>query len=597
MSFPFVEGVNPNFNYTLQLINRVNAKEDVNYNTINGLLALTIDGANKTTNSTTNLISQSSSNLLWSSNNEILPLSRVRDNNYIKINVKDYGAKGDGNTNDTTAINNAVSALPSNNGVLYFPSGHYVVNTTISIGSKTNLLIKCENVLITRPSTSGSFTFFITSCNGLRVCDGKLSIICSTGNDNSGFYIDSSSNITIENIAITGGITTAFNIAGCDGICKNIHIEGNTSGASSGTGIQLNLITTDRRMIFSNIQVNKLNYGFYSLDASLTLVNSSFVDNRIGCYIVGVGAGVKIEGGLISNNRFNHNTCCGVLIDNINQDKGLSILNNQFWVNTGGTFIASELSSATARATNFNLYIQNSKKIVVRCNEIGRSYVNIGLDSYEECSFINNNLSATTPTLTVNHIVEYGNSSLNNTNNVFLNNTMFGTLNPATNLNFVYFSSELGRNNVFKFFSGNSASGGSGNAGNQTTYYINANSGTHYLMFADYYIINNSVVKSPAGSTSPTSQTAIIYIPTRLIGTEFSIFFTGNTNTSEITWIRLNDTNGTITRNITIDTPIQSSVSWDNVNKSIKVLGTLLTGGIRFIPRSLTDWNWIIKSI
>lgn len=594
MSFPFIEGVNPNFNYTLQLINRVNAKEDVNYNTINGLLSLTIDGANKTTNSTTSLISQSTSNLLWSSNNEILPLSRLRDNNYIKINVKDYGALGDGVNDDTTAINNAVSALPANNGVLYFPSGNFIINTTISISNKTNLLIKCENTLISRPSVNGGFTFFISSCNGLKICDGKLSIICSAGNSNSGLYVGSSSDITLENIAITGNITTGFNIAGSDGIAKNIHIEGNTSGASSGVGFQIGSITTGRRMIFSNIQVNKVNYGVYSFDSSLTLVNSSFVDNRIGCYLLG-GVG-SAEGGLISNNRFNHNFCCGILIDGVNQNNGLSVINNQLWVNTGGSFTVGEISNATARATTFNIYIQNSRKISIRNNEIGRSLVNLGLDSYAECSFIGNNINATTPTLTVNQIVEYGDSSRANSHNIFLNNTMFGTLNPATNPNFVYFSSELGRNNVFKFFSGNSASGGSGSAGNQTTYYINANSGTHYLMYADYYIINNSVVKSPAGSTTPTSQTAIIYIPTRLIGTEFSIYFTGNTNTSEITWIRLNDTSGTITRNFSIDVAIQGSVFWDDANKSLKILGTLLTGGIRFIPRSATNWDWIIKT-
>jgi hypothetical protein len=41
-------------------------------------------------------------------------------------NVKDYGAKGDGVTNDTTAINNAITALPTG-GTLYFPAGNYII--------------------------------------------------------------------------------------------------------------------------------------------------------------------------------------------------------------------------------------------------------------------------------------------------------------------------------------------------------------------------------------------------------------------------------------------------------------------------------------
>ena len=42
-------------------------------------------------------------------------------------NVKDYGARGDGVTNDTSTIQAAINALPSAGGVLYFPAGTYIV--------------------------------------------------------------------------------------------------------------------------------------------------------------------------------------------------------------------------------------------------------------------------------------------------------------------------------------------------------------------------------------------------------------------------------------------------------------------------------------
>ncbi|AWN03909.1 hypothetical protein PBI_PEREGRIN_69 [Rhodococcus phage Peregrin] len=53
--------------------------------------------------------------------------------NEIVYNVKDFGAKGDGTTNDTAAINAAIAAMPSianswgngASGVLYFPAGRY----------------------------------------------------------------------------------------------------------------------------------------------------------------------------------------------------------------------------------------------------------------------------------------------------------------------------------------------------------------------------------------------------------------------------------------------------------------------------------------
>jgi|SoiMetStandDraft_2_1073263.scaffolds.fasta_scaffold27086_1 pectate lyase-like protein/purple acid phosphatase-like protein len=48
------------------------------------------------------------------------------------ISVKTYGAKGDGNTDDTAAIQTAVNSLP-NNATLYFPAGTYLINASQGI--------------------------------------------------------------------------------------------------------------------------------------------------------------------------------------------------------------------------------------------------------------------------------------------------------------------------------------------------------------------------------------------------------------------------------------------------------------------------------
>lgn len=73
-----------------------------------------------------------------------------------RINVKDYGATGDGSTNDTTAILDAVAALSSGK-TLYFPPGNYSVNigyvdTTIVLPIGSNLFMEAGAWLI--PSTS-----------------------------------------------------------------------------------------------------------------------------------------------------------------------------------------------------------------------------------------------------------------------------------------------------------------------------------------------------------------------------------------------------------------------------------------------------------
>lgn len=56
------------------------------------------------------------------------------------INVKEYGAVGDGVTDDTSAINSAISAL-TNNSVLYFPPGQYNTQGQHSIAGLSLSLI------------------------------------------------------------------------------------------------------------------------------------------------------------------------------------------------------------------------------------------------------------------------------------------------------------------------------------------------------------------------------------------------------------------------------------------------------------------------
>ena len=45
------------------------------------------------------------------------------------VNVRDYGAVGDGKSDDTAAIHKAMGALPQAGGVLFFPPGHYLTDT------------------------------------------------------------------------------------------------------------------------------------------------------------------------------------------------------------------------------------------------------------------------------------------------------------------------------------------------------------------------------------------------------------------------------------------------------------------------------------
>jgi polygalacturonase len=50
-------------------------------------------------------------------------------------NVRDFGARGDGGSDDTEAFFKAVEAIPSTGGVLYIPAGASLCFSSINIPS------------------------------------------------------------------------------------------------------------------------------------------------------------------------------------------------------------------------------------------------------------------------------------------------------------------------------------------------------------------------------------------------------------------------------------------------------------------------------
>lgn len=57
------------------------------------------------------------------------------------VSVKDYGAKGDGVTDDAAAIQSAVNAAATAGQVLFFPKGRYRVNSTIIINDRCRRIV------------------------------------------------------------------------------------------------------------------------------------------------------------------------------------------------------------------------------------------------------------------------------------------------------------------------------------------------------------------------------------------------------------------------------------------------------------------------
>lgn len=93
----------------------------------------------------------------------------------IVVNVKGFGAIGDGTTNDSTAVQNAINSLPSAGGTLYFPAGKYLLNAGLTVlpgikfvgagshvgyiaGQGAALLAGADNIVLVSLDRTGNLT-------------------------------------------------------------------------------------------------------------------------------------------------------------------------------------------------------------------------------------------------------------------------------------------------------------------------------------------------------------------------------------------------------------------------------------------------------
>ena len=132
------------------------------------------------------------------------------------ISVKDFGAVGDGYTDDTVAIKAAIAAAQTYAGgnSILFPAGNYLISSTLSISSSSVQLVG-EGRAISR-ITANFATTNIIQFNGVNYSGVKqLSINSSVARTaNAAIYIASSHNIIIENIGLENNMWNGIQIEG-----------------------------------------------------------------------------------------------------------------------------------------------------------------------------------------------------------------------------------------------------------------------------------------------------------------------------------------------------------------------------------------------
>jgi len=173
------------------------------------------------------------------------------------FNVKDYGAVGNGVTNDTTSINAAVSAaLTAGGGVVYFPHGTYIASGLL-IRPRVTYRGADRNTVI-KPPTGDSNTFVFGMPTGpvvqayienLRIIangnSGQRGIwmkgLTADGIAPAGWWWGGMKRVTIENFSGDNFWLQGTGTTGAIGIHQFLTFEDVVSYPSSATGASLRI--------------------------------------------------------------------------------------------------------------------------------------------------------------------------------------------------------------------------------------------------------------------------------------------------------------------------------------------------------------------
>lgn len=127
------------------------------------------------------------------------------------LNVRNYGAVGNGTTNDTAAIQRAIDALPSGGGTVSIPAGTYLIDALVSIKLRSYMHLKLDPdaKLVARPNSSQRSQVIYANkvrhveISGGQVVGERVGHNGTTGEWGHGVYVRGSSYVTVRDIHIS----------------------------------------------------------------------------------------------------------------------------------------------------------------------------------------------------------------------------------------------------------------------------------------------------------------------------------------------------------------------------------------------------------
>ena len=322
----------------------------------------------------------------------------------VVVNVKDFGATGDGVTDDTAAIQNAVLMASGQQKIVFFPVGQYIISDTIDmqnsagiVGSGRNLsLIVWKGNDSTKDAIIVSGLFKIIRDIGIRNGENYLGhsflnisgltntelkninlIGCQSDNTvvQYGIYVDSSSSgyyNFFENVAASGFGKGLLYYGG--NITQNIFLN-----CRFGSNHDYGAYVGGHKAIFIGCFFeSNSDIAFYSTYGEIILLGNYFEGNAGADILTSYQTGSVILGNRI-NVKQTKDYAVRCLSSGDALHRGVQIASNTIWITSGTLSCAFDLSGQI-RMSN-NSVIENggtltnliSKGVGVTINDVGES--------------------------------------------------------------------------------------------------------------------------------------------------------------------------------------------------------------------------------
>lgn len=228
------------------------------------------------------------------------------------VNVRDFGATGDGSTDDTTAINRAIQQIyieaenlndPRTRRTIYIPGGTYLTSNVISIPPNARLVgdgVNSTTIKLQYGNLSVANTCDSAFQSGGTIGSGGATLPDSIDISGIKFYnsaadvqvpiinIDSASNVRITNSAfVSNNFANVVEVLSTSASTRNVTLDG-VQILGGGNGF-VNMGTTTKA-------VNILNSQFDDLSNTAVILNSTDSYNSINNYFGTVGTISKTAG-------------------------------------------------------------------------------------------------------------------------------------------------------------------------------------------------------------------------------------------------------------------------------------------------------------